>query len=519
MLERTPAARLGAPAPLQAPMRAGLAIWAALGLALLICGAMTRPVTYDEDQYIAAAALTGAYTPYIDFAYLQPPLYPLLLAPAMALSGGWHVLAARTATLALALCSALLLWHLVRRLGAGRGLAVLLLTACLASPFLLAPLANARNDALPLTLLLAGLAAHLRAEAPPTSARAAVWLPRFAAALLFGLAAEAKLSYLFAPAALGLHALLAPRRRLPPAALAFALAALPAAILTALAPQNTLFGLVRYHLRAPVEWYTKVGQAASLAPPARLSLLADNLTFGGNLTLLLLAAALSLVAARRKQPWHSPGPMLCALTAGALALGFLPAPSQVVYYAPLAPLLACCIAHLEGTTAFIARAERKPILLAAATLPLAPVLALQLLELPKLANPADWIGLATHRNAESIRNALAAHGHPGGQVATLFPMYVIDANPIRPDLATGPFIYRSGPVIPPAEARTLHALTPETTAAALDADPPAAIYTGLYPGAWPIAMDAPLAAYAQSRHWPLVQTDALGGHLWVRPAP
>ena len=113
-------------------------------------------MTYDEDQYVAAAVMAWSHLPYADFAYLQPPLYPLALAPVMALASGWYVLAARTVSFVLALGSGMLLWHLVRRLGAGPMLAMVLLTACLSSPFLIAPLANARNDGLPLLLLLAG---------------------------------------------------------------------------------------------------------------------------------------------------------------------------------------------------------------------------------------------------------------------------------------------------------------------------------------------------------------------------
>ncbi len=505
-----------------AAVRAGIAAWAGFCVLLLFCGAMTRPVTYDEDQYVAAAVMAWSHLPYADFAYLQPPLYPLALAPVMALASGWYVLAARTVSFVLALGSGMLLWHLVRRLGAGPMLAMVLLTACLSSPFLIAPLANARNDGLPLLLLLAGLSVHVWAEARGNEdARAAppalLWAARFAAALLFGLAAETKLSYLFAPAALGVHALFAPRRRLVPALLGVVAATLPAASFLVVAREEFLFGTVHYHLIAPAAWYADAGLSDLLRPWAKLRALADDVSFGGNLTLVSLALGLCLVAMARRRKWKRPGRMLLALTGGAGVLAFQPAPSWPMYYAALAPLLACCIAHLDRVTTHVAGPARKQVLVLAAALPMVPVLGLQVLELPKLLDRTNWIGFIAHRNAQAVRDAVAANGTRGGQVATLFPLYVIDANPVRLDLATGPFVFRSGASLAPGSPGVLHALTPGTLDAAFDADPPDAVYAGLYADAWPVPMDAPLIAYAERRHWPLVRTDALGGRLWVRP--
>lgn len=225
------------------PGRLLLATLAATGILLLFAVAMTRDVTYDEDQYIAAGVLARYMLPYRDFIYLQGPLYPLLLGAVFRLVDGWFLLTARLLTFGLAVTAAALLWRILRTLGAGPWLAALLMAACLASPFLAAPLANTRNDALPLTLFLAGLLAHLHA---PRSLRS-----QLLAGLLMGLAAEAKISYLFAPAILGLHALLTGRSQLLATSLGVALAALPAAICALLAPEAMRFGVVNYHLVAP----------------------------------------------------------------------------------------------------------------------------------------------------------------------------------------------------------------------------------------------------------------------------
>ncbi len=506
-------------------VRLGIAAWAALGVTLLFCGAMTRGVSYDEDQYIAAGVMTLHLLPYRDFAYLQAPLYPLVLAPFLAVSHGWFLLMGRLVSFGLAMCSALLLWHLVRRLGAGLVLAMVLLTACLTSPFLLAPLANTRNDGLPLTLMLAGLAVHLWAEergneqrpGRPTASPGAVFAARFGAALLFGLAAEAKVSYVFAPLALGLHAFFAPRRRLLPTVLGGLVAVLPAAFFYAVAPVEFMFGVLHYHLTAPISWYTAAHMTDLLQPWSRLETLGEFASLGGNLTLVLLSVALSLIAMARRRKWKRPGRMLITLTAGATVFALMPAPSWAMYFAALAPLLACCVAHLDRTTTYLAGAARKRILLIVACLPIIPFLGLQMAELPKLLDRSQWVGVDAHRNAQKIRAAMAAAGAPGGDVATVFPLWVIDANPVGSEFATGPFVFRSGDGYDPRLLASLHALSPSTLGPVFDSDPPAGIYAGRYAGSWQVPMDKPLEDYAEQHHWTLVRTDEAGGRLWVRP--
>lgn len=512
-------------------MRAGVGVWALLCVALLFCGAMTRGVTYDEDQYVAAGLLTQFVLPYRDFAYLQAPLYPFVLAPLFSVAHGWFLLMARLLSFGLAVCSGGLLWWLVRRLGAGRGLAMVLLTACLASPFLLAPLANARNDGLPLTLMLAGLAAHLWAEERgnerrpgkasdyPTARPAVLFAVRLLAALLFGLAAEAKVSYVFGSAALGLHALFAPGRRLMPTVLGTVIAVLPAAYFYMVAPEAFRFGVLDYHMMAPAQWYEAARLGDQLELWARLQTLGEYVVLGGNLTLVLLAATLALLATARRRRWKRPGRMLIMLTVGATVFALVPAPSWAMYFAAVAPLLACCVAHLNRVTLHSASAAKKRILLVVAALPIIPFLALQVLELPGLLDRGRWVGYAVHKNAQLIRDAVAEAGGPPGDVATLFPLLVIDANMVRTEFASGPFVFRSGDTFDPALLSRLHALSPSTLDAAFDADPPAAIYVGRYAGAWRVAMDAPLASYAEKRGWRLVRTDEGGGRLWVRPAP
>ena len=481
-------------------------VLAAVGILLLLAAAMSRTVTYDEDQYLAAGLrVADGLLPYRDFVYLQPPLYPFVLGAVFKLSGGYYLLAGRLLTFGLSMVSAVLLWGLLRRLGAGLTLASVLMAACLASPFLASPLANTRNDVLPLTLMLAGLSLYLWAQDRR-------WWVRFAAAVLMGLAVEAKLTYLFAPVVLGVHALFHVRRRLLPVVLGTLVAAVPGLVLYRLAPDAMRFGLFEFHVTATPDWYGRAGLGPLLTAPARLLALLDWLVLGGNLTLVVLAVVLSLITMARKRKWKRPGALLVLLLVGAAGMAFVPSPSWAMYYAATAPLLACCIAHLDRITTHLADPFRKRILFVVSALSVVPVLLLQGPEVVRFVR-GDWVGLEAHRTAVAVRAALPK----GGAVATLFPHMVMDANPVAVAFTSGPFVFRSGDLYSPARLAALHALSPDTVGAAFDRDPPAGIFAGAYATAFRTPMDRALTAYAERHDWELVLTDASGARLWVNP--
>ncbi len=474
-----------------------------LGIVLLFTNAMTSYPTYDEDQYIAAGVLAQTLLPYRDFAYLQAPLYPFVLAAAFKLSGGYYLLTARLLTFALATGAASLLWRILRRLGASPGLAALLLLACITSPFVAAPLSTTRNDALPLALLLAGLAVL------PGVGGQGGWAGRFAAAVLFGLAAEAKVSYVFAPIALGLHALGSPRARLLPVVLGTMLAAVPAGLCALIAPDAFRFGLLDYHLTAPIDWYSSQGRAEALLIGSKLRSLAHWLVTGGNATLLLGIAGAAVLGRRA-----GANGLLPMLAIGALLFGFIPSPSWDMYYAAVPPMLALCIADWQPN--LLRQPPRSPARLIIA-LAATPAMVAAVLEIPSFALLADrsaWVGLEAHRIGMAIRQALPQ----AGDVATLSPRLVLDGAPVRPEFATGPFVFRSGALYGADRLHRMHALSPSTLDAALDADPPAAIYAGLFPQFWLQPMDAALIRYAEREGWPVQWIGPSGARLWVRPA-
>ncbi len=444
---------------------------------------MVAPWHHDEDQYVAAGAMARDLRLYAGFVFLQPPLYPLVLAGLYTLFDGQHLLVARLLTFVFAAGSIVLLLRLMTRLGAGLGLATLLAVLVLLSPFVVWPLASARNDAMPFFLLLAGVVLYVEAGA----ARGGLRL--FVAVLLLGAAACTKVSYAFAPAIVGLHLLAVTRRGDLPARVAWfvlglGVAAMPALWYLAVATEGFLYGVVTYHVTAPIAWYSWEGRTAELGLGHRLVGLARLLGAGSNLALLLVLGWAGLCAARRRGPPPAglparSGLLMGGLAAGALVFGFLPSPSWPMYFAPAAPFLAACaalcVARARATPGGASRLLAPGVAIAA--LPAVPSLVVWIAALAALPALDRWTGLRATQTAIAVADAMRSAGLEG-PVATLYPAHVIDAARVPAVFASGPFFYRTGDLLDPARIARLRGVSPRTLDAALRADPPAAVFGG-----------------------------------------
>ena len=493
--------------------RLALAItaWQILFLLLLLARALTTPIDYDEEQYVAAGVMARHLMLYRDFIYLQGPADPLLLAGLYSLIGGYYLLTARLLSWVLAVWVFGLTISLLRRFGLGRGFSVALASVVLLSPCLAVAIATARNDILPLALFLAGLLLYLDA---PAKARPARWLAL--AGLVIGLAVEAKVSYVFAPLALLLHGFWASRdrfRQLAPLAAGIAVAALPGLCYLALAPEQAWYDLLEYHQTAPFLWYQAQGQAELLTPEHRLLVLGFLLGWGSNgtLTLLLIGLAGSrLFLGGRAAPATPPRGLLLLLIALAAVTAFQPNPSWPMYYAPLMPLLAALAALLFMSTNFPGPPPLVPLLIVIAALPALPPLWSTATYLPGLAQPSLWPGVQVHRQAAALHDAV--QGIPG-KVATLFPTHALDANPVPAEFASGPFFFRTADPIPAPRIAALRGASAGTLEDLFERDPPAAILGGLATGQWSVEMDASLEAYAERHQYKKV---ALAEDLWPK---
>ena len=490
---------------------AAISAWHVVFPLLLLARALTAPIDYDEDQYVAAGLMARHFMLYRDFIYLQPPADPLLLAGLFTLSGSYYLLVARVLTGALSTGVFVLTIALLRRYGAGRGLAVALASIVLLSPFLDRPTATSRNDILPLALFLAGLLLYL--DAPQ---RSRSWL--IAAGLCVGFAVEAKISYVFAPLALLLHAAWPRTGRvthLVPLAAGIAIAALPGLYFLIEAHEGFLFDLLEYHMTAPTAWYLREGEGALLEPGHRLAVLAVLLAWGSNASLALLVAGLAAIrvwqGANDAAPPAAPPGLLGLLLGLAVLVGFQPSPSWPMYYAPVAPLLAALTVSMFVRTRIAGPPDLVPLLLVIAALPALPPLWARATDLVGLARPATWPGLEVHFQAAELRETIRAAGLTG-DVATLFPVHVLDDDPVRPEFASGPFFFRTADLVPPDRIARLHGASADSLETLFAASPPAAILGGFAKGQWSVEMDASLDDYA--RHHGYRPVPLAPGELW-----
>ena len=493
----------------------------ALALAAVVLGALAigLPVDHDEGQYVAAAALARALSPYRDFAYLQTPLQLLLTTPLGAFAGGCAFIALRLANAAMALGELALIYVAQRRLGVerGRGLAAAGLLL-LAYPFEFSSVV-ARNDALPALLetgaMLAGLEALRRERAWP------LWA---LAGLLLGAAISAKLSYVFPPAAVGLLLLWRAWRTGRSAdvlacATGGALGLLPCLAAWWQSPEGFLWGVFTYAEIAPKAWYGWLGQGGRLALPARTLEAGFHLAVGP--ALAMVVGVLIEAFRRRREPARPDVALLQVLALAGVAAAFAPSPMQRQYLEPLLPPVVV-LWSLRNPADGLRGGGR----LALAAL-LAIGIAVGLGRIGYVLGDAAlrWIGgrpppaLALTAEAHWLGRTLATTP-VRGPVATLSPVVVVDSGlPLDPRFASGVFAYRTGDLVPDAQQSRLHILSPRSLAHGLDAQPPAAIITGFESavGVHRRNPDDDLRAYARTRGYRQLTSPDGVIQVWLRP--
>ncbi|WP_294265889.1 glycosyltransferase family 39 protein [uncultured Sphingomonas sp.] len=439
--------------------------------------AMTRPVDHDESQYVAAAVLSAkGLLPYRDYAYLQTPLQPLLIAPVAAIAGAWTWPALRLVNALLGWLTVVGIYVTARRSGAGERAGLIAALGLAACDILLFSAAMARNDALPAAMLAGAMIAM---AGRPTRANGVL------AGLLLAGAAAAKISYSLPAAAVGLW-MLWRRERMGWLVVGAALPVGLVAWLWWLAPADALFGVLTFPAKAPAEFYADRPWKLSLAAKA-----VDTLKF-----LALGPALLAAVAVGRGRALQ--GPWLWLALAGLIA-ALLPEPTWRQYWLPALPPLfvmaALGIDRCPPTRAM--RLAAIPFVVAG----LAP-------SLVALATGSGMI--AAMRERAVIGEALGARS----PVATLSPQFVTDPDP---RFAAGPFAFRIRRFLSPDDEVARGIVTPRTLTAQFAAHPPGAILIG-GEGKWTSGTDgaeAPLEAWARANSWRQVPLASRRFRVWV----
>jgi hypothetical protein len=121
---------------------------------------------------------------------------------------------------------------------------------------------------------------------------------------------------------------------------------------------------------------------------------------------------------------------------------------------------------------------------------------------PAMADVDAWPGVRFHRQATALRRELEEAGIQG-RIATLSPLYAVEAGlPIYREFAAGPFLYRVGDLIPPADRGRFAAASPVDVAALFEREPPAAILVG-----FERALDDALREYAKNNGYRIADGD------------
>jgi len=453
-----------------------------VGTAVLIAASIVfRTGSKDESQYVAAVALMRHGWPYLDFAYLQTPLQPLLLSPLALLPAGWVYSAVRAANGLCALGALLVLSAAIRRRAAPRDVYLAMAALACSQPFLLAA-SLARNDALPMLLIAVAIAALLLAIERRS-------LRAFAVGGLFlGLATSAKISGALPAAGVILFLAIRARRFGFRSLAAFAVGALagllPCFIFALAAPSEFRFDVFAYSLHAPAQWWSSVGKAAYLQPAHRIVHLIALSAQGS----ILVALAAAFVDRRRSDDRL----LLDLMIAGGIVGAYMPEPAYAQYLVPLLPPL---FARFPLALDEMRRRWRSS------------------LQALVAVGSIAGLGFAASHSSGAIAGVQAARIGAktaalarGGRIATLSPEFVAgESADLDPRFAAGPFLFRTTDGLADQAARLGHAVTWQDTERSLDKDPPAVILAGgekmPHRPIHPHGLDAPLIGWALSRDY------------------
>jgi hypothetical protein len=438
---------------------------------------------------------------YLDYAYLQAPLLPMLNAALFALTAGEQLLLVSRLHVAVwgALGLGTLYW-LGRSLPNGdRSVGLGAALAAGSHGLFLSNAAESSNYMLPLATTLMSLLALTRSARP-------AWM--IASGLLAGIAVTCKSFYLFL--GIGIFAMVWAIRGLAPLVpwAAGALAGtLPASFYWIRDHETFYFGNLGYHL-ANVEYWRGRG--------SQLLTFQQKLGFLGELALtepVLIAftavafvSSILLVRARASFDAAVRACLCCwglSLTAAGVAL--LPSPPFPQYFA--IPLVFTIVTAAISCAALGGRWKTGFLVLCLGSLAFAPAPRQLWNSAPSPSVPAQL-----KDDALRLRELVACSREK--RIATLAPVFALEATcDIYPELATGAFTYRIADQFDPARQQRLHIIGPKRLRSLLDAQPPAAILIGLNR-----RYESALEQYARANAYQRSPLRFMaGGRVWLPP--
>ncbi|MEZ4731076.1 MAG: hypothetical protein R3E79_28480 [Caldilineaceae bacterium] len=504
-------------------------------LAALLYMAVMPDLNHDEHQFMASAYLvaTQGLQPYRDFAYFHMPNLVYLYAWLLPLTD-YPFLVIRLFTGACALAIAATIFLMARSILSNYATAPRLLIAFgsvllfVNSPVLAAATAHVWNHTPATLCALLTLAFYLQALR-----RGAVRY-FFLSGLSLGMAIGIRVS--FAPmvvpflVVLFLPSIAKEIRRWPSFA-AFTgggiLANLPALYFLATSPAQFVFGNLGYATLNTL-YRQELGFEGSMSLLEKLIYFVRVVLFKpGDLSIVLIALYIFLyicfkvgVKQIRTAPVAQPSVVLVPLVIPFLYIGSIaPTPLwQQYFFAPVPFLLVGILYGLNYWPNKKGRPTSTRLFLLCAVLSVAFGPFAQAREaLPLLFQVKQWFPMTMHQVANEVAHELAAVADTNPTattVLTLAPLYAVEAGaPIYLQFATGPFAWRVGHLLSPAERQKQNIISPFDLSILLEQEAPAAIL--LTNKRNDEAAEQPLAQAAQQLGFhPRHLSD--GSTLWVK---
>jgi 4-amino-4-deoxy-L-arabinose transferase-like glycosyltransferase len=500
--------------------RAAIVILSALLLFSLLLRVMNYEMRKDEQLYVPPIRLLDHYRLYEDFFYNHPPGSAWLFHWIGVAIGSDHLLFSGRLSVFLAwmlfLAAIGAITYSLTRSG--------LISWCVAALtvtnelFLTQTGMAATNNFLPLPFAFIGLGLFVLAvrEEHPKPFLLAI------AGLCLSLAAAFKISAVAFIPPVAIAAFLLPRacrfrdrllRVVAPLAAGGLVGGMPILIHLLAAPQRFLAHVAQYHTGPHLQYWRVAnapGEEQALPLMAKLLLARDIWFSAAGAVVITLLLALLLTAFRAPADYGKArvsrvlnGPLL--VVAGALvcsaAMSLLPTPSFPQYFAPPLICLPLGLALLFDSLEPERRTRLQPVFVAATMVVL-------VIEAPRLAQymgtavrPDRWTVMRVHEAGVAISQRIAAAGAEG-KVATLSPIYPLEGRlEVYPELATGPFAYRTAEFTDRDLARWYRMTSPGRITAMFDADPPGALLLG-----FDEVLERPMLDYAR-RNGYLPSTD------------
>lgn len=495
------------------------ALSAACAIVVLAASILTAPINHDEHMYLAAAELVFEAVIYEDFAYFQTPYMPYFYRLASEMSDSpARLLTARTTKILLATAILVVCFLLFRLSSRDGGFAFALVGVLFCNDIFRYTAGFARNyDGAMLFLLLAALYITWR---EPKSPGAPTYIVTGA---LLGLAIGTKLTFALTPLAFLLPILL--RSGISTKSLKLAswlvlgvgIGLLPAAWVALKAGLSAAhFNNVEYHA-ITTAWRRETGFHATMTLADKLRNAKHQLsTVPNQLLAVVWLFSLASVAFRPKcrlethRSWAFVGSAL--LVSIGVLLVLLPTPVWRSYFAPLVIFVCLNVASLYRVMQPSVRTSSKQVAFVALALLFAFHLPTDVRTLAASSDPATWTGVRTHEAGERLASAIDSR-HVDRPVATISPLFVLEAGlEIYPELASGPFGYRVGRMIPETRRSALRITSTECVGELLRRSPPSAVLVDMND-----ELDDPLERFARNEGYRPLWGPVHGYRLYVRP--